>query len=31
MRFAEKIFHAYGVKLCIDGRIECLALYWALT
>jgi hypothetical protein len=24
-------FHTYGMKSCLDGRIECLTLYWAST
>jgi hypothetical protein len=27
----REIFHTYGMKLCIDGCIECLTLNWALT
>jgi hypothetical protein len=27
----REIFHTYGMKFCIDGRIECLTLNWALT
>jgi hypothetical protein len=22
--FCQEIFHTYGMKFCIDGRIECL-------
>jgi hypothetical protein len=24
-------FRTYGMKSCIDGHIECLTHYWALT
>jgi hypothetical protein len=27
----REIFHTYGMKLCIDGCIECLTLNWAST
>jgi hypothetical protein len=27
----QEIFHTYGMKFCIDGRIECLTLNWAST
>jgi hypothetical protein len=27
----REIFHTYGMKFCIDGRIECLTLNWAST
>jgi hypothetical protein len=29
--FCREIFHTYGIKFCIDGRIECLTLNWAST
>jgi hypothetical protein len=27
----REIFHTYGMKFCINGRIECLTQYWAST
>jgi hypothetical protein len=27
----QENFHTYGMKSCLDGRIECLTLYWAST
>jgi hypothetical protein len=27
----REIFHTYGIKFCIDGRIECLTMNWAST